>query len=127
MAYALIAWDKPDATADELTAIESGFDAAGTIRFFDGLRLYDEDGPRWVDVMQFVYDSVKANPGLEAIVIMPAKGARVGGWTAAKPSDAALAFARGAMNMAGSSTNPVLFKCPEAADSANDWQGSVPW
>ena len=128
MAYALIAWDKPGAAPAELAAIEAGFDTAGTIRFFSGLRLYDEDGPRWADVMQFVYDAVKQNPGMEAIVIMPAKGARVGGWTLSAPSTQAANFARNAMNIGGSNTNPVLFKEPGlVTNPKNDWTESESW
>jgi hypothetical protein len=134
MAYALIAWDMPGASTDDLASVEAEFDRIGTIRFFAGLRLLQEDGPSWVDVMQKVYGAVRANPGLEAMVIMPAKGARVGGWTSANMTAGELTFARNCMNMDGSDTNPVLFRALARMASfdggdppPDDWRRALTW
>lgn len=126
MAYALIAWNSPDATQAQIDTIEAGFDTVDTIRFFTGLRLVEEDGPRWREVMQYVHDVVKENPGMEAMVIMPQKGARTGGWVEAPPPPPKLAFAREIMNMSGSDTYPVLFKAPAAAGE-DDWRNGEQW
>jgi hypothetical protein len=131
MAYALIAWDMPGASDERLASVEDDLDRIGTIRFFAGLRLLEEDGPSWVDVMQKVYETVTANPGLEAMVIMPAKGARVGGWTSANLTAGELDFARGCMNMDGSDTNPVLFRALSqvlaAGADPGDWRSATIW
>ena len=126
MAYALISWNHPTASQAEIDAIEAGFTAAGAIQLYTGLRLYDEDGPRWTDVMQFTYDALKSRPGMEAIVIMPARGARVGGWLADLPRRAQVDSARGFMNMGGSANQPLLLKHP-GANPPDDWTNFDQW
>lgn len=125
MAYALIAWSKPGATPQELAAIEADFAKRGALPFFRGLFLYPEDGPRWKEMMDFAFSGVKAHPGLEAVVIMPEKGARVGGWVSAKlPKDGA-AMVRKIMNE-GEALWPKLLKPPKSAPPA-DWNASENW
>ena len=93
MAYALIAWGHADATPDQLQEIEQGFADLGAVRFFPGFQLYrdeanddDEADPGWVDLMQFVYETLEANRGMEAMVLMPARGVRIGGWISQLPA-----------------------------------------
>ena len=126
MAYALISWNHPTADQAEIQAIEAGFTAAGAIQLFTGLRLYDEDGPRWTEVMQFTYDALKDRPGMEAMVIMPARGGRVGGWLADLPRRPQIASARDIMNMRGATTQPLLLKLP-GGNPPDDWTDFDQW
>lgn len=78
--------------------------------------------------MQFVYDTLKAQRGMEAMVVMPARGARVGAWIESLPAKSQIGFARKAMNMSGSDKQPVLFKVIDPGDQPPaDWRRWEVW
>lgn len=109
MPYALISWRAPaDATDDELTAIENTLDEFDVIHFFQGLALVDDDFPDWSSLRTRLEEEVLQHPGMEAVLIIPGKGVRVGGWVDALPSDADLERAQELMNQSGRDTYPVL-------------------
>ena len=125
MAYALIAWDKAEASSGDVKAIEAELAAKGSVRLFSGLHLYPEDGPRWTEVMDYAFGLAKAHAGLEVVVIMPSPSDRVGGWIARKPDKAQDGLMRKIMNESGDIW-PKLFKPPAVATS-DDWDESVDW
>lgn len=109
MAYALVAWRRD---GDE-APVEAALDALPRIPLFPGFFLVDQDGPSWSTVKDHVQNVVEQNPGTEAVIIMPARGARVGGWVDTAPAPEALKKAREIMNRKGSTTVPVLFATPD--------------
>ena len=115
MAYALVAWRRG---GDE-ASVEADFAGLPRIPFFPGLFLVDQDGPSWSEVKEQVEDVVQNNPGTEAVIIMPPKGARVGGWVDDTPPAEALKQARKIMNKSGSSTVPVFYATP-ASDPVDE-------
>lgn len=110
MAYALVAWRGDD------EAIDAAMEELGGIPFFRGLFLIREDGASWPDVREALRAVVEANPGTEAVIIMPAKGARVGGWVDTAPTPADLEEARAIMNRSGSNVLPILLATPLLVD-----------
>lgn len=110
MAYALIAWRRDGGDEEK---VETVLKEVGAIPFFKGLFLVPEDGPSWSDVKAKVQEAVEANPGTQAVIIMPAKGSRVGGWVDTAPPPDQLEKARKIMNRSGSNVVPVLFATPD--------------
>lgn len=109
MPYALISWRAPaDATDDEVAAIEDTLDEFDVIHFFQGLALVDDEFPDWTSLRTRLQEEVSQHPGMEAVLIVPGKGVRVGGWIDELPSDADLQRAQELMNQSGRDTYPVL-------------------
>ena len=108
MAYALVAWRRD---GDEDEAAEA-FAEISSVPFFRGLFLVRKDGPEWSSVRESVQEVVEELPGTEAMIFMPAKGARAGGWVKSTPSADDLKAARKIMNRSGSSTVPSFYAIP---------------
>lgn len=112
MAYALVAWRRD---GDDEPVHQAMTDLPAT-HFFRGLCLVREDGVAWSDVKERIQDIVEAHPGTQAVITVPAKGTRVGGWVDTAPPPDALKEAREIMNRSGSNAVPVLFATPDTDD-----------
>ena len=108
MAYALVVWR----TDGDGAAIEQALSEIPCIPFFRGLALVREDGVAWNTVRERIRAVVEEHPGTEAVVVMPPKGARVGGWVHDTPPPEDLREARRIMNRAGSTAVPELLATP---------------
>lgn len=108
MAYALVTWRR-DGDEDEA---EEAFAEISSVPFFRGLFLVRKDGPDWTSVKESVQEVVEQLQGTEAMIFMPGKGSRAGGWVKNTPPADDLKAARKIMNRSGSNTVPSFYAIP---------------
>jgi hypothetical protein len=108
MAYALVMWRRDG----EEEPVEEAFAEIPSITFFRGFFLIQDDGPEWTSVKERIQEVVEQFQGTQAVIVMPGKGTRVGGWVDNTPPPEALQAARAIMNRSGSSTVPTFFAIP---------------